>query len=220
MKGNRPKTEGETLPDKEIIAHERRTEIRYDFSEVTETDEITGETRTSYNYKYIKVYDLKDGQLNDSLNQARRKIITDKAQIENPIAFKGRRWEELACEMEEDQTMKDQLLNGDMYAGKVMDMPAEGEFVEKGNIYKFDGKHWGCRQPHNRTHYHPSETPALFNFIPIDLSGGGVPEWQPGIQVQAGEHYMYDGVEYNTLQSHTTQTGWEPPNVPSLFEPV
>jgi hypothetical protein len=45
-----------------------------------------------------------------------------------------------------------------------------------------------------------------------------VPDWQPGIQVQAGEHYMYDGVEYNTLQTHTTQTGWEPDITPALWE--
>jgi hypothetical protein len=218
MKGNRPIQQGEILPDVEVINHERRVEVRYDFEEVTETLE-SGETRTSYNYKYIKVYDLKKLQMNDALSQSQIKKITKKANVDNPIAFKGRRWEELVCHQEEDQTKKDQLLNGDLYAGKVMDMPAEGELVEKGNIYLFDGKHWGCRQTHNRMHYHPSETPALFNFVPIDF-GDEVPQWQAGIQVQVDEHYMYDGVEYIVIQPHTTQTGWEPPKVPALFEAV
>lgn len=34
------------------------------------------------------------------------------------------------------------------------------------------------------------------------------------------DNVMYDGTEYSCLQAHTSQTGWEPPNVPALWEVV
>lgn len=214
MKGNRPKINNETLPDKEVINHERRIEVRYDFSEISETLE-DGSTLTSFNYKYFKVYDLKDVQLNEALSQKQLKIIQDKAEIDNPVAFKGRRWEELVCENEEDQSKKDDLMNGSLYEGEVKAMPSEGEPVKKGYIYKFDGKHWGCRQTHDRMHYHPSETPALFNYVPYDLEG--LWEWEQGVKVYDGSeedrettHCLYNDVEWYCVQGHTTQSDWEP----------
>lgn len=224
MKGNKPKINNETLPDKEVINHERRVEVRYDFSEVSETLE-DGSTLTSFNYKYFKVYDLKGVQLDEALSNKQIKKITNKAAIENSIAFKGRKWEELVCELEEDQTKKDELMNGSLYEGKVLDMPPEGEPVEKGYIYKFDGKHWGCRQTHDRMHYHPSETPALFNYVPIETEGIWV--WEPGVQVYDGSepdheqtHCLYYDVEYKCLQGHTTQSDWTPDTATSLWEEV
>src|SRR6056297_2792324 len=209
MKGSRPKTGSETLPDVEVVTHERRTEVRYNFSEVSETDPETGETRTSFSYKYIKVYDLNDVQISDSLAEEFKKIINDPAKIENPVAFKGRTWEELVCELEEDQTTKDQLLNGDLYTGKVLNMPAEGEQVKKGNIYLYDKKHWGCRRTHDRMYYHPSETPALFNYVPLHF-GDDIPEWQIGVAYKGdnelgngnGDKVTYNGTTYRCLQSH------------------
>jgi len=214
MKGNRPKLNNETLPDKEVINHERRIEVRYGFAEISETLE-DGSTLTSFNYKYFKVYDLKNIQLGEALSNKQIKKITDKAAIENSIAFKGRRWEELVCELEEDQTKKDELMSGNFYEGKVLDMPPEGEPVKKGNIYKFDAKHWGCRQPHERMHYHPSKTPALFNFIPIETEGIWV--WETGVEVYDGSeegrettHCSFDDIEWYCIQGHTTQSDWDP----------
>jgi len=31
---------------------------------------------------------------------------------------------------------------------------------------------------------------------------------------------MFNGVEYKCIQAHTSQVGWEPPNVPALWQPV
>jgi hypothetical protein len=44
-------------------------------------------------------------------------------------------------------------------------------------------------------------------------------EWQPNAQVWLGELRKYNDVRYVVVQSHITQIGWEPPNVPALFTP-
>lgn len=45
-----------------------------------------------------------------------------------------------------------------------------------------------------------------------------VDEWQAGASYYVGDVFMYDGVEYECIQSHTSQVGWEPPNAPSLWK--
>jgi hypothetical protein len=85
-------------------------------------------------------------------------------------------------------------LNATISESNLNNMPAEGEWVEENKVYKFDGKLWGCRQGHNRTHYHPSETPALFEEIYNDFSQS-YPEWQQ----PTGSHDSYDTGEIVTL---------------------
>jgi hypothetical protein len=41
--------------------------------------------------------------------------------------------------------------------------------------------------------------------------------WQAGVQVYLGELKKYNDQRYVVVQSHVTQAGWEPPNVPALF---
>jgi hypothetical protein len=43
-------------------------------------------------------------------------------------------------------------------------LPNEGEQVEKDVVYNYNGKAVVCYQSHIRTHYDPSETPALFGL--------------------------------------------------------
>jgi len=43
-------------------------------------------------------------------------------------------------------------------------------------------------------------------------------EWVEGIWVTIGQDYYYQDIAYTVIQSHTTQIGWEPPNVPALFK--
>jgi len=45
-----------------------------------------------------------------------------------------------------------------------------------------------------------------------------VDEWQAGASYYVGDVFAYDGVEYECIQSHTSQAGWEPPNAPSLWK--
>jgi hypothetical protein len=44
--------------------------------------------------------------------------------------------------------------------------------------------------------------------------------WTSNIWVTRGLIYRYEGFLYNCIQSHQTQTGFEPPNVPALFSLV
>jgi hypothetical protein len=44
--------------------------------------------------------------------------------------------------------------------------------------------------------------------------------WDVNIQVTADEVWNYQGKEYEVIQPHTTQLGWEPPNVPALWKPI
>lgn len=47
-----------------------------------------------------------------------------------------------------------------------------------------------------------------------------VPAWAPGVAYVAGEAVVHGGVTYRVVQGHTSQTGWEPPNVPALWQPA
>ncbi|MCG5218720.1 dioxygenase [Streptosporangium sp. KLBMP 9127] len=46
--------------------------------------------------------------------------------------------------------------------------------------------------------------------------GGGT--WQAGTSYQGGAQVTYGGATYRCLQGHTAQAGWEPPNVPALWQ--
>ena len=43
------------------------------------------------------------------------------------------------------------------------------------------------------------------------------PVWTVGVAYTVGDTVTYDGHTYTCLQSHTSQPGWEPPNVPALW---
>ncbi|MEU6999991.1 glycosyl hydrolase family 18 protein [Nonomuraea sp. NPDC046570] len=42
--------------------------------------------------------------------------------------------------------------------------------------------------------------------------------WAPNTAYTVGTRVTYNGVEYECRQSHTSLTGWEPPNVPALWK--
>ncbi|GAA4059188.1 M28 family peptidase [Nonomuraea soli] len=48
--------------------------------------------------------------------------------------------------------------------------------------------------------------------------GGGETSWAPYTAYQAGATVTYQGVSYRCLQGHTSLPGWEPPNVPALWQ--
>ncbi|MGW2657697.1 M20/M25/M40 family metallo-hydrolase [Streptomyces sp. NPDC001478] len=54
----------------------------------------------------------------------------------------------------------------------------------------------------------------------LTVSGGGTGEttWQLGATYTAGDIVTYDGVRYRCLQGHTAYPGWDPPNVPALWQ--
>ena len=46
------------------------------------------------------------------------------------------------------------------------------------------------------------------------------PAWAAGVAYAVGALAVYSGVTYKCLQAHTSQVGWEPPNVPALWSPA
>ena len=46
----------------------------------------------------------------------------------------------------------------------------------------------------------------------------GSTTWKAGTPYTAGDRVTYGGVSYRCLQAHTAVAGWEPPNVPALWE--
>ncbi len=55
----------------------------------------------------------------------------------------------------------------------------------------------------------------------LTVSGGqGGSTWQEWKQYNAGDTVTYNGVNYRCLQSHTSLPGWEPPNVPALWQQI
>lgn len=45
-------------------------------------------------------------------------------------------------------------------------------------------------------------------------------QWSAGESLSLGDRRAYEGTLYEVVQAHTTQSGWEPPNVPALFKRV
>lgn len=71
-------------------------------------------------------------------------------------------------------------------------------------------------QAHNKqSDWAPVNVPALFVKV---LLPGAAKIWEAGLQVLVGEEYEYQGSTYIVLQAHTTLAGWEPPNVPALWQ--
>ena len=46
------------------------------------------------------------------------------------------------------------------------------------------------------------------------------PKWRDGVEYEAGERVMHDGVLYKVLQAHASQPSWKPNEAPSLFATV
>lgn len=57
-------------------------------------------------------------------------------------------------------------------------------------------------------------TQSLFRRVQQE----GSTEWQPDTDYATGAECAYEGSAYTCLQGHTSQAGWEPPNVPSLWK--
>src|SRR5207245_5653005 len=61
---------------------------------------------------------------------------------------------------------------------------------------------------------------VLLLLLPLASSAQTIPTWQPNTAYAVGALVMFNGVEFKCIQAHTSQVGWEPPNVPALWQPV
>jgi hypothetical protein len=62
----------------------------------------------------------------------------------------------------------------------------------------------------------PTQYPQGWTNLTAPAAGA----WAAGINVTVGQTYTYGGSSWKVVQAHTTQVGWEPPNVPSLWSKV
>src|SRR5215469_4983200 len=60
----------------------------------------------------------------------------------------------------------------------------------------------------------------LLSLASLPTLAQSIPTWQPNTAYAVGALVMFNGVEYKCIQAHTSQVGWEPPNVPALWQPV
>ncbi|WP_196468659.1 M20/M25/M40 family metallo-hydrolase [Planomonospora sp. ID91781] len=56
--------------------------------------------------------------------------------------------------------------------------------------------------------------------LTVNGGGPGGTSWETWKSYAAGDTVTYDGVSYRCLQAHTSLPGWEPPNVPALWQRV
>lgn len=97
-----------------------------------------------------------------------------------------------------------------------------GMQVAVGDVLRFEETTYEVIQAHTtQADWTPPVVPALFKLFrePVE-PGGGTPLWEAGISVLVGEQYLHNGITYQVLQAHTTQVGWEPPNVPALWSAI
>src|SRR5229473_1797439 len=60
----------------------------------------------------------------------------------------------------------------------------------------------------------------ILGLASVGALGQSIPNWAPNTSYSVGALVMFNGVEYKCIQAHTSQVGWEPPNVPALWGPV
>lgn len=96
-----------------------------------------------------------------------------------------------------------------------------GEQVYVGTRRLYNDTEYACLQAHvTQADWTPDITPAMWSVVTPPTE-----EWQPGIYYTGdntagagnGDVVTYGGNEYRCWQSHTSQVGWEPPNVPALW---
>ncbi|MCQ6554836.1 M20/M25/M40 family metallo-hydrolase [Streptomyces sp. C10-9-1] len=54
--------------------------------------------------------------------------------------------------------------------------------------------------------------------LTVPGDGGGETSWRLGETYAAGDVVTYEGVRYRCIQGHTAYPGWDPPNVPALWQ--
>lgn len=93
--------------------------------------------------------------------------------------------------------------------------------VKVGDVYTFGAFLWRCLQDHTtQGTWTPDLVPALWRKVEV-ISEDAVRVWAAGIEYAVGDEVAYpgaDGTSYTCTQAHTSQTGWEPPVSPALWQ--
>ena len=91
-----------------------------------------------------------------------------------------------------------------------------GIAVSAGDTLQYDGSIFVVIQAHTtQADWIPgTTTQALYRRVQPE----GSTAWQPDTDYVTGATCTDNGGTYTCLQGHTSQTGWEPPNVPALWQ--
>lgn len=96
-----------------------------------------------------------------------------------------------------------------------------GLSAQIGDVYSHSGFLWRCIQAHTtQTGWEPDKAPALWRKVEI-IHEDTKRIWQAGVDYALGDSIFYpdeNGTEYACITAHTSQTGWEPPNTPALWQ--
>lgn len=84
-------------------------------------------------------------------------------------------------------------------------------FNYKGNLYRVIKEHTSQKD------WLPDIVQSLYNRVQIEKPGQILP-WIAGEAVVTGDKRSYNDVVYECISGHTTQTAWQPPNVPALWK--
>lgn len=95
-----------------------------------------------------------------------------------------------------------------------------GLSVEVGDLYAYEGFLWRCVAAHTtQADWRPPFVAALWRRVEKTTEGPRV--WQPLTDYLAEDVVYYpdaQGQAYRCITGHMSQEGWEPPNVPALWE--
>ena len=100
------------------------------------------------------------------------------------------------------------------------DLPEMGHPIVKDKIYRYDSEDGFpplviARQDHVRTEHDPKIVPALFSFF---RENSDTLEWIPNEKVDLGWKRMYNGVQYEVIHAHQTQSDWTPDRATTLWK--
>lgn len=60
----------------------------------------------------------------------------------------------------------------------------------------------------------------IMSFFPLEVSAADRGSWAPYVSYAVNDNVTYAGKSYKAIQTHTSLPGWEPPNVPALWQLV
>jgi len=95
----------------------------------------------------------------------------------------------------------------------------ESESYVTGDIVTFNGIEYICIQDHTSEQgQEPDVATELWSEYTEEV---GVPEWSgDSVNYEVNDQVIYNGTQYICIQAHTSQVGWNPEAVPSLWSPV
>lgn len=112
-----------------------------------------------------------------------------------------------SCVLETQQVVTKHSEMNTLTVDKFPDYPTLGTWVEKDQIYNYNGELVQVIQDHAITEFNPHDVPALFSFYRAET---GSLEWIENEKVSVGDERIYNIVKYRCIQAHMTFSTYRP----------